>query len=257
VKPLRVLIADDEPLAREGLRRLVAEDPDLEVGGEAADGRAAAAAIRDLRPDLVLLDVQMPELDGFAVIRDVGLAHMPPVIFVTAYEEFALDAFRVAAVDYLVKPFADARFAAALDRAKRLIRGGDLQTLTERLQHLLDAVGPGDQSYLARFVVRTGDHTHVVRAADVDWIEAADYCARLHAAGAVHVIRASLSGLERQLDPAQFFRVHRSAMVNLDRIQRIDTDRSGEATVVLAGGTRLKLAHSRRDALERVLGRPA
>jgi two-component system LytT family response regulator len=257
VKPLRVLIADDEPLAREGLRRLVAADGELAVAGEAGDGRRTVEAVRQLAPDLVLLDVQMPELDGFEVIRTVGAEQMPPVIFVTAYEEYALDAFRVAAVDYLVKPFADARFVAAIDRAKRIIRGGDLRDLSTRLQGLLAAVGPGAGSYLTRFVVRTGDRAHVVRTGDVDWIEAADYCAKLHVGGTVHVIRASLAGLERQLDPTHFFRLHRSAIVNLDRIRRIDTERSGEAAVVLADGTRLNLAQGRRGMLEEVLGKPS
>lgn len=254
---MRVLIADDEPLAREGLRRLVAADAELAVVGEAGDGRRTVEAVRQLAPDLVLLDVQMPELDGFEVIRTVGADQMPPVIFVTAYEEHALDAFRVAAVDYLVKPFADARFAAAIDRAKRIIRGGDVRDLANRLQELLAAVGPGAGSYLTRFVVRTGDKAHVVQTGDVDWIEAADYCAKLHVGGVVHVIRASLAGLERQLDGRHFFRLHRSAIVNLDRIRRIDTERSGDAAVVLADGTRLKLAQGRRGLLEEVLGKPS
>jgi two-component system, LytTR family, response regulator len=259
VKPLRVLIVDDEPLAREGLRRLVAADAELHVVGDAADGRRAVDTLRELSPDLVLLDVQMPELDGFEVIREIGAAAMPAVIFVTAYEQYALEAFRVAAVDYLVKPFSDARFAAAIDRAKQRIRAGDAQDLAQRLRALLettDASRSGDGP-LHRFVVKTGDHSHVVRAADVDWIEAADYCARLHAGTAVHVIRVSLATLEEQLDAREFFRLHRSAIVNLDRVRRIDTDRNGDAAVVLTDGTRIRLARGRRAALESALGRRA
>jgi len=248
------LIADDEQLAREGLRRLLATDAEVTVVGEAADGRRTVEAIKQLEPDLVLLDIQMPEMDGFEVIRAIGADRMPAVVFVTAYESFALDAFRVAALDYLLKPFADDRFRAALDRAKRAIKDGHLHELAERLNALLDA---GRREHLTRFVVKTGDRAHVVKADDVDWIEAADYCARLHAGASVHVIRVSLSDLERQLDPRGFFRLHRSAMVNLDRVRRIETDKNGDASVVLADGNKLKVARSRRAALEDALGRPA
>ncbi|HEY6092878.1 MAG TPA: LytTR family DNA-binding domain-containing protein [Gemmatimonadales bacterium] len=242
--PLRVLIVDDEPLARTGLATLVRKDPDLECVGECGDGQAAIAAIESLTPDLVLLDVQMPEIDGFDVIRAVGPERMPPVIFVTAYEEFALDAFRVHALDYLVKPYSDAALAAALERAKR-----------GRLQRVLASVLPR-QDYLTRITVRTAQRMQVVRVADIDWIEAADYCARLHAGQAVHVVRVSLGALERLLDPATFVRVHRSAIVNVDRLKEIVTDSSGDGVIALADGTKVRLARSRRAAVDRLLGRP-
>lgn len=254
MSPLRVAIVDDEQLAREGLRRLLATDPDVTVVGEAQDGRGAVELIRRVGPDIVLLDIQMPELDGFAVIRAIGPARMPPVVFVTAYESYALEAFHVAAVDYLLKPFTDDRLREAMDRVKRVARNGRLEELAQRLTALL---GAAPREHLARFVVKTGDHAHVVNTEDVDWIEAADYCARLHAGKALHVIRVPLADLEQQLDPRRFFRLHRSAMVNLDRVRRIDTDSQGDATVVLADGTRLKVARSRRSALESILGRPA
>jgi two-component system LytT family response regulator len=244
VIPLRVLIVDDEPLARTGLATLVRKDPDLECVGECGDGQAAIAAIESLTPDLVLLDVQMPEIDGFDVIRAVGPERMPPVIFVTAYEEFALDAFRVHALDYLVKPYSDAALAAALERAKR-----------GRLQRVLASVLPR-QDYLTRITVRTAQRMQVVRVADIDWIEAADYCARLHAGQAVHVVRVSLGALERLLDPATFVRVHRSAIVNVDRLKEIVTDSSGDGVIALADGTKVRLARSRRAAVDRLLGRP-
>jgi two-component system LytT family response regulator len=244
---LRVLVVDDEPLARNGLRDLVGKDPELECIGDCADGQAAIEAIESLHPDLVLLDVQMPEIDGFGVIRAIGPERMPPVIFVTAYEEFALEAFRVHALDYLLKPFSDAELAAALERAKR-------GQLTERLNHLLDAVRP-ESRYLSRITVRVAQRVQIVRVADIDWIEAADYCARLHVAGSVHVVRVSLGALERLLDPAAFVRVHRSAIINLDRIREIVSDGTGDGVVVLADGTKVRMARSRRAAVERVLGK--
>ncbi|HTI06017.1 MAG TPA: LytTR family DNA-binding domain-containing protein [Gemmatimonadales bacterium] len=240
---LRVLVVDDEPLARTGLAALVRKDPELECVGECGDGQAAIAAIEALAPDLVLLDVQMPEIDGFGVIRAVGAERMPAVIFVTAYAEFALDAFRVHALDYLVKPYTDDALAAALGRAKR-----------GQLQRVLATVLPR-QDYLTRITVRTAQRMQVVRVADIDWIEAADYCAKLHAGNAVHVVRVSLGALERLLDPATFVRVHRSAIINLDRLKEIVTDSSGDGIIALADGTKVRLARSRRTAVDRLLGK--
>ena len=245
---LRVLVVDDEPLARTGLAQLVRQDPELECIGECGDGQAAIEAIESRKPDLVLLDVQMPEIDGFGVIRAIDAERMPPVIFVTAYEEFALQAFRVHAVDYLVKPFTDAALADALNRAKR----GHLQHLAARLSALVSI----RQDYLTRITVRTAQRVQVVRVADIDWIEAADYCARLHVGAGTHVVRVSLGALERLLDPTIFVRVHRSAIVNVDRLKEIESDSSGDGTVLLADGTKVRLARSRRAAVDRLLGRP-
>ena len=245
---LRVLVVDDEPLARTGLATLVRNDPELECVGECGDGQAAIEAVESLHPDLVLLDVQMPEIDGFGVIRAIGAERMPPVIFVTAYEEFALQAFRVHAVDYLVKPFTDAALADALDRAKR----GHLPHLTARLSEFVRT----RQDYLTRLTVRTAQRVQVVRVADIDWIEAADYCAKLHVGAGTHVVRVSLGALERLLDPTSFVRVHRSAIVNVDRLKEIESDSSGDGTVLLADGTKVRLARSRRAAVDRLLGRP-
>ena len=240
---LRVLVVDDEPLARTGLATLVRKDAELECVGECGDGQAAIAAIESLKPDLVLLDVQMPEIDGFGVIRAIGAEQMPPVIFVTAYEEFAVQAFRVHALDYLVKPFSDAALTAALDRAKR-----------GQLQRVLAALLP-HQEYLTRITVRTAQRMQIVRVADIDWIEAADYCAKLHVGAAVYVVRVSLGALERLLDPATFVRVHRSAIINLERLKEIVSDSSGDGTIVLTDGTKVRLARSRRAAVDRLLGR--
>jgi two-component system LytT family response regulator len=246
VNRLRVLVVDDEPLARSGLRELIRKDPELEYVGDAADGQAAVEAIESLKPDLVLLDVQMPEIDGFGVIRAIGPERMPAVIFVTAYEEFALDAFRVHAVDYLVKPFSDAALAEALARAKS-------RALAGRLGDLLDAVSR--PAYLSRITVRVAQRVQIVRVADIDWIEAADYCAKLHVGSGVHVVRVSLGALERLLDPASFVRVHRSAIINVERLKEIVLEGTGDGIVVLADGTKVRLARSRRAAVDRVLGK--
>ena len=250
---LRVLVVDDEPLARTGLAALIRNDPELECAGEYGDGQAAIAAIESLKPDLVLLDVQMPEIDGFGVIRAIGPEQMPPVIFVTAYEEFAVQAFRVHALDYLVKPFSDPALAAALARAKCIVKGGQLQQLTQRLTDLVGAVP--QPTHLSRITVRVAQRMQVVRVAEIDWIEAADYCAKLHVGGHIHVIRVSLNALERLLDPSTFVRVHRSAVINLDRLKEIVSDSSGDGTIVLTDGTKVRLARSRRAAVDRLLGR--
>ena len=250
---LRVLVVDDEPLARTGLAELVRRDPELECIAEAGDGQAAIEAIQSLTPDLVLLDVQMPEIDGFGVIRAIGPERMPPVVFVTAYEEFALQAFRVHALDYLVKPFSDERLAEALSRVKDIVRTGQLDRLTSRLSDLVGAVRRPD--YLSRITVRVAQRVQVVLVDDIDWIEAADYCAKLHIGASIHVVRVSLGALERLLDPALFVRVHRSAIINLDRLKEIVSDSSGDGVILLGDGTRVRLARSRRAAVDRLLGK--
>ena len=253
MKTLRVVIVDDEPLARAGLAELVRRDAELECAAQCGDGQSAIEAIESLTPDLVLLDVQMPEIDGFGVIRAIGAERMPPVIFVTAYEEFALQAFRVHALDYLVKPFSDAALAAALHRAKRIVREGQVQQLAARLNDLVGSVPRPE--YLSRITVRVAQRVQIVRALDVDWIEAADYCAKLHVGSSVHVVRVSLGALERLLDPNTFVRVHRSAIVNVERLKEIISVSSGDGIVLLEGGTRVRLARSRRAAVDRLLGR--
>ncbi len=242
---LRVLVVDDEPLARAGLAELVRTDAELEWIGECGDGQAAIEAIESLKPDLVLLDVQMPEIDGFGVIRAIGPERMPPVIFVTAYEAFALQAFRVHALDYIVKPFSDAALAEALERAKRIARDGQLQQLAERLGRFVGALPRHE--YLSRITVRVAQRMQIVRVGEIDWIEAADYCAKLHAGTSDYVVRVS--------DPAAFVRVHRSAIVNLERIKEIVADGSGDGMIVMGDGTRVRLARSRRAAVERMMGR--
>ena len=254
--PLRVLVVDDEPLARSGVTALVRQDPELLVVGECGDGASAVEAVRRLRPDLLLLDVQMPELDGFAVLQRLDRGELPAVIFITAYDQFAVGAFDVHALDYLVKPFDDARFAEAIARAKTAIRTARAGGLSERLAGLLEQLAGGApaEGWLGRIVVKTGGRVVLVRVEDIDWIEAADYCVKLHVQGKVHVLRESLLTLESKLNPARFFRIHRSGIVNLDRITELQPFFKGEHLVLLKDGSRLKLSRGRRRELETRLG---
>ncbi len=260
---IRALIVDDEPVAREGIRILLRDDAEIEIAGECADGTSAVAAIRDLAPDLVFLDVQMPELDGFGVIGRIGAANMPATIFVTAYDKYALRAFEVAALDYLLKPFDDERFAVALDRAKSQIRQGAVHELSRKLVALLeqqDELVPSRSrqsgEYLRRVMLKSGGRVTFLSVEEIDWIEAEGDYVRIHAAGKRHLLRETMKGLEQQLDPALFVRTHRSTIVNLDRVKELHPYFHGDYMVILEDGTELKLSRGRREAFSRALGRP-
>ena len=248
---LRVVLADDEPLGRLGLRQLIARHPDLDVVGEAFDGHDAVAVVEDTRPDLLLLDVQMPELDGFGVIA--RLAAPPPTIFVTAHDSFAVRAFETHALDYLLKPVGDQRFDAAVARLRRALADHRAVELGRRMADLVAAVGARPAAPRERLVARLGDRSTVIAVAEIDWIEAQDYCAAVHVGDAVHVVRHSLAALETELDPARFVRIHRGALVNLARIRALHHG-AGELLVVLHSGARLPVSRRRREALERLLG---
>jgi len=263
VEKVRALIVDDEPVAREGIRVLLADDPDVEVIGECGDGDEAVEAIRELEPDLVFLDVQMPECDGFAVIEELGPENMPTVVFVTAYDQYALRAFDVAALDYLLKPFDDERFAAALDRAKAQIRQAEVGQLSRRLIALLEtqtaeadarAEAP-PQGYLKRVMLKTGGRVIFRKVEEIDYIEAEGDYVRLHMGEESHLLRDTMKRLEEQLDPSRFARTHRSTIVNLDRIKELHPYFHGDYIVLLKDGTELKLSRGRRADLERRLGR--
>jgi two-component system LytT family response regulator len=243
-----VLIVDDEPVARRGLRRLVSARPALRVVGESRNGREAVAAIRSLAPDVVLLDLQMPGLDGIGVVRTVGADAMPPVVFVTAYDDGAVRAFDVAAVDYVVKPFTDARLYQALDRA--LARRHE-QRAADAYRALLSAVAPAatGEGYLTRVLASAGRRTSVVPIADVLWIAADDYCVQLVTPSGRYVLRERLTELERRLDPAVFLRVHRSAIVRLDAIRALDRSRDGRVAAVLTDGTHVPVGRARQRAV--------
>lgn len=249
VKPLRVLIVDDERLAREKLRRLLETEPAVEVLGECGNGRDALVAIRRDRPDLVLLDIQMPEMNGFEVLRRLGVADMPHFVFVTAYDEFAVKAFELEALDYLLKPFDGPRLRKALARVRRASNA----EWPARLNALLDRFDERD-TRMTRILVRSEGRMHFVRVDEIDWIQAADNYARLHTGRETHLIRETLANLEGRLDPRRFVRVHRSAIVNADRIQELRTLFHGDYEVVLKGGTALPVGRNYKERLMAVAG---
>jgi two-component system LytT family response regulator len=253
---LRVLIADDEAPARRVLSRLLHEHEDVRVAAECADGLAAVDGISRERPQLVFLDVKMPELDGFEVIEQVGVNAMPPVVFVTAYDEYAIRAFDVRALDYLVKPFSDARFEFTLERARRRLVEMDAPKIAAELRALLDARSSeaAGAASLERFLVKLGNRTSVIAAAEVDWIEAQDYYVTLHVGGACHLHRQAIRSLEEELDPLAFVRIDRSAIVNLARVRELRR-RGGRWTVLLVDGTELPVSRRRRELLLLRLGR--
>jgi two-component system LytT family response regulator len=254
--PFKTLIVDDEPLARRRVRRLLAECDEVEVVGEVGDGRAAVTAIDELRPDLVFLDVQMPDLDGFGVLAEVAAAAMPVVVFVTAYNEHALAAFEVSALDYVLKPFEKKRFEKALERALERLREKRSGLLQEQLAGLLKATqvepAAAPAKTLKRLAVRRGERVSFVTLTEVDWLEADGPYVRLHVGKSSHLVRDSLKRLEKALDPAEFARVHRSAMVRIDRVEELRSLDHGEYEIALRGGARLKLSRSYRDVLERL-----
>ncbi len=261
---IRTLIVDDEPGARKTLRNLLVLDSDIDVVGECF-GEDTPAAIRELGPDLVFLDVQMPKLDGFQILASLEPTEIPLVIFTTAYDEYALDAFDHAAVDYLLKPFSDRRFFRALARAKEILRQEETELAQRRLVALLSdrlsrasaeaplagsstatASGPGRD----RLVIHDSGRLLVVLTKDIVWIEAQGPYVRIHAADGESLVRESLGNLEAHLDPARFFRIHRSAVVNLERVREVKPLSHGDCTVVLRNGTELKLSRTRREEFE-------
>lgn len=251
---IRAVIVDDEPLARRRIRSLLVEARDVEVVAECANGREAIRAVEASPPDLLFLDIQMPELDGFDVLQAIGVDHVPVVIFVTAYDRFALRAFEAQALDYLLKPFDDERFEAALQRARARIRQQQGSDLDRRLRALLEEVR-GDRGYLRRLVVPTGHRSVFIRTEEIDWIEADRNYIRLHVGAQAYLLRENLGRIESALDPATFCRIHRSTIVNVDRIQAVESLFRGEYQVVLRDGTKLTSGRSYRRSLHTLMGR--
>jgi two-component system, LytTR family, response regulator len=253
----RVLIVDDEPLARRGIAQLVAAHADTEVVGECGDGREAITAIGTLSPDLVFLDVQMPERDGFDVVREIGPSRMPATIFLTAFSEFAVDAFSVEAVDYLVKPVSAERFEAAMARVRRwlkasqLLRDGTPEESKSPVSLLPRAEVEGVSS--DRVIVPTSAGELVLSAREIDWIGAEDYYVAVHARGRSHLLRESLAALEERLDRARFARAHRGALVNLDRVREVRTSGESRFTAILRDGTAIPVSRRRWGIFTRAL----
>jgi two-component system LytT family response regulator len=256
-RTIRALIVDDEPLARRGIRQLLARHPDIVVAAECRNGQEALRALERLHVDLVFLDVQMPELDGFAVIRNRGAARMPLVVMVTAYDAYAVRAFEAHAVDYLVKPVSDTRFDDALVRVRKRIEADDALLTARRLSALLEdatrrGVKPPAPRLPPRVVVPSASGDLVFDASEVDWIEADDYYAAIHVRGRRHLLRESLGSLAARLEDAHFVRVHRSAIVNVERIRELRAV-EGEVILVLRDGAEVPVSRRRREAVHRVI----
>jgi len=236
---IRTLIVDDEPPARANLRVLLRRDHEVDILAECGSGAEALTEIRSKKPDLVFLDVQMPECDGFDVLELLGAELPPAIIFVTAYDQYALRAFEAGALDYLLKPFDNARFERALARAK------------ERIAHANPAA-----KRLDRFAIKGTGQASFVNISEIDWIEAADYYACLHVGAKSHLLRRSMAELEEDLDPTRFCRIHRSAIVNLERVQALELREDGEHDAVLRDGTRLRMSRRYRKELQSRMGVP-
>ena len=259
---IRTLIVDDEPLARERLRELLDHRPDVAVIGEAEDGLAAVEAIREQVPNLVFLDVQMPGLNGIDVIEEVGREQMPVTVFVTAYDQYAIRAFDLAAVDYLLKPFDDERFEQAFERARNRIADRDTDAISRRLLRMLQEKDPSlledetapDEPYLERIAVQGRGKARIVSVDDITHITADGSYAELHTADGTHVIRERMKALAARLDPADFVRVHRSAIVRLDEVELILRSGGGNYAVRLEDGTTVSVSRGRIEELQERLG---
>jgi two-component system, LytTR family, response regulator len=269
-RSIRVLVADDEPLARRGIEQLLAAHPDCRIVAACRDGRETVRALRTARPDIAFLDIQMPGLDGFEALDSVGAAAAPVVIFVTAYDEFAVRAFEERALDYLLKPVSQERFDRALERARTRLESDDALRLTRELAAFIGGPGPrahattspprtqaapadaNGTTHAPRVVVRTGTGELVLDDDEIDWIEALDYCAAVHAGGRRHVIRESLTSLERRLDARRFVRIHRSAIVRIARVRELRTS-APDSLVILRDGTKLPVSRRRRERVAAVI----
>jgi two-component system LytT family response regulator len=251
-KPVRALIVDDEPLAREIIREMIRRDQEVEIAGECGNGIDAVAAIEAARPDIVFLDIQMPEMNGFEVIETVGASKMPAIIFVTAYDQYAVNAFKVHALDYILKPFDWERFREALERAKSQIRGES--DLSEKLNALLEGMKK-KQDYAERLIIKTNGRVIFLRVEEIDWIEAEGNYVRLHVGKDSYLQRDTIGGMEAKLDPTRFPRIHRSAIVNIDRVQELRPWFQGDYCVILRSGKELPLSRNYWEKLRQVLGK--
>lgn len=250
--PCRVIIVDDEPAARRGLKLMLKPEADIEIVGEAGDAETAVKLVRKVRPDLMFLDVQMPGGDGFSVVSAFAPEERPMVVFVTAYDQHALHAFEVHAIDYLLKPFEDDRFQAALVRVREAMRTRETTALNAKVDALIArlADGGGDDGFNDRILVKSSGEIFFLKPSEIDWIEADGDYMKFHVAGKSHLMRETMGRLEARLDPKRFVRIHRSTIVNLDRVRKLSPSFVGEYAVVLQDGTKLKLSRGYQDKLQ-------
>ncbi len=251
---IRVLLVDDEPLARDMLREMLQSDPQVEIVGESCNGREALAAIRSEAPDLIFLDVQMPEVGGFEVLAALKGEKAPYVIFVTAYDQYAVRAFEVQALDYLLKPFDQERFDVSWQRAKAQLMRDQNGGMDQRILALLEELKAGNK-YLERLVIKAAGRIYFLETSEIDWIEAEGNYVSVHSGKKSHLLRETISSLESQLDPKKFVRIHRSSIVRLDFIQELQPWFHGEYRVILHDGTQLTLSRNHRDKLQEALGK--
>jgi two-component system LytT family response regulator len=271
MKKIRVLVVDDEPLARDGVIAMLKDDPEIEVIGTCADGQSALQAIRTQRPELVFLDVQMPKRDGLAVLAELKPEERPAVIFVTAYDQYAIQAFEIHAMDYLLKPFRDARFAAALARAKtgiRQAREGDVgRRLEQLLEHMRATLGqrperaaeaePASGEVADRVVLKSGSDLHFVRTGDIVWVESQADFIKVHTTGTAQLVRETLQSFEQRVPPDRFLRIHRSSLVNVDHVKKVTPALYGDYTVLMSDNTVLRMSRKNRAKLKQLISRLA
>ena len=253
---LRVLIVDDEPLGRRAIRQLLLSYSDVEVVGEARNGREAIRLLQELKPDLVFLDVQMPEIDGFAVLRATAPQSLPLVIFITAFDTFAVRAFEMNALDYLVKPLHEARFRDALVKARERLRSKEAIELSKRVLELLATENPSTERYIeptTKLLIGTGGTGLILNSSEIDWICAEDYYAAVYSQGQKHLVRESLSSLEMRLDSSQFLRVHRGVIVNLAQIHKVVTDSEDGSFLMLRSGAKVPVSRRFRVRVAKAL----
>ncbi len=268
MKRIRVLVVDDEPLAREGLQFLLNTDPEVETVGFCSDGQMAIEAIRAQRPDVVFLDIQMPRLDGFETIAAIPPAERPVVVFVTAYQQHAVRAFEVSALDYLLKPFSNARFSAALQRAKETVRRGDQAYLAKQVETLLEhvkqlhpppaaapAAPPVETDLADRVVIKVDGAMHFINRRDILWVEAEGDFIKVRTPDKTQLVRETLQSFKARLDPDRFLRIHRSFVVNVAHVRRVESAQYGDYAVFMSDDTKLRLSRSYRAQLDALLQR--
>lgn len=249
---IRTLIVDDMALARQRLKRYLKKEPDLTIIGESANGKEAVEAIENSNPDLVFLDVQMPEMDGFQVVEAVGVEKMPAVIFVTAFDQFALRAFEVHAIDYLLKPFDEERLQRTLDRARKIVQEPDVGHFDERMRKLLEDFR-SEPKFIKRIPVKNAGRTIYLHVDEIDWISAAGNYLELHIGRKTHLIRERLSVLEGKIDPEKFVRIHRSTVLNVERVKEVHPLFNGDQIVILQDGTDLTISRKFREKFINIL----